>query len=241
MQPHLKNTGSASPSMKPCLKKEHRDLSSSMQPHLKKTEMSDPMSPDHCSICAVVAGFPSSSLAAHIVVAALPEPPPSPAPAIYEAEGKLACWLSQQHTGCSHRDGQSHFAAPAMYEAERKFACWLSQQHIGCPHCYDGMTKATSQPLKYVQMKPSGSLPPHWLLHTSCLITRETLKIMIKRPSGSLPPPWLLHPSCMIIRGGKGSRLKLLEGKASCFNTQLQASCLKKGKEEKAQAQVDPT
>lgn len=49
--------------------------------HLKKTEMSEPMSPDHCSSCADVAGLPSSWLAAHSVVAALPEPPPSPAPA----------------------------------------------------------------------------------------------------------------------------------------------------------------
>jgi hypothetical protein len=38
------------------------------------------MSPDHSSSCSVVAGRPVSSLAAQRVVAALPLPPPSPAP-----------------------------------------------------------------------------------------------------------------------------------------------------------------
>jgi hypothetical protein len=44
--------------------------------------MSLPMSPDHSSSCALVAGRPVSSLAANRVVAALPLPPPRPAPEV---------------------------------------------------------------------------------------------------------------------------------------------------------------
>ena len=49
-------------------------------PREKKTEMSLPISPDHSSSSSADAGRPHSSLAAHSVVAALPEPPPRPAP-----------------------------------------------------------------------------------------------------------------------------------------------------------------
>ena len=49
-------------------------------PWEKNTEMSDPISPDHFSSCALLAGFPPSSLAAHSAAAALPLPPPRPAP-----------------------------------------------------------------------------------------------------------------------------------------------------------------
>ena len=42
--------------------------------------MSLPISPDHSSSSSQLAGRPHSSLAAHSVVAALPEPPPRPAP-----------------------------------------------------------------------------------------------------------------------------------------------------------------
>lgn len=42
--------------------------------------MSDPISPDQASRSSSAAGRPASWLAAHRAVAALPEPPPSPAP-----------------------------------------------------------------------------------------------------------------------------------------------------------------
>ena len=51
-------------------------------PELKKTEISEPISPDQASSSASDAGRPLISLAAHSVVAALPLPPPSPAPAV---------------------------------------------------------------------------------------------------------------------------------------------------------------
>ena len=47
----------------------------------KNTEMSEPMSPAQSSSCALLAGRPAASLAAHSVVAALALPPPRPAPA----------------------------------------------------------------------------------------------------------------------------------------------------------------
>ncbi len=49
-------------------------------PWEKNTEMSDPISPDHSSSSAFVAGWSVSRLAAHSAVAALPLPPPRPAP-----------------------------------------------------------------------------------------------------------------------------------------------------------------
>lgn len=49
-------------------------------PWEKNTEMSDPISPDHSSSSAFVAGRSVSRLAAHSAVAALPLPPPRPAP-----------------------------------------------------------------------------------------------------------------------------------------------------------------
>ena len=50
-------------------------------PLLKKTDMSEPISPAHCKSSASHAGLELSSLAAHKVVAAFPLPPPKPAPA----------------------------------------------------------------------------------------------------------------------------------------------------------------
>mmetsp|Transcript_4976 Transcript_4976/g.18500 ORF Transcript_4976/g.18500 Transcript_4976/m.18500 type:complete len:269 (+) Transcript_4976:219-1025(+) len=49
-------------------------------PKEKKTEMSLPMSPLHSSNSASLAGVPQSWFAAHIAVAAFPDPPPKPAP-----------------------------------------------------------------------------------------------------------------------------------------------------------------
>ena len=49
-------------------------------PRLKKTEISDPISADQSRSSAAVAGRPADSFAAHIAVAALPLPPPKPAP-----------------------------------------------------------------------------------------------------------------------------------------------------------------
>ena len=45
--------------------------------------MSDPISPAHSSSCRLLAGRSQSSFAAQRVVAALPLPPPRPAPAVY--------------------------------------------------------------------------------------------------------------------------------------------------------------
>ena len=46
----------------------------------KNTEISEPMSPLHSRSCSSVAGAPHNTFAAHMAVAAFPEPPPRPAP-----------------------------------------------------------------------------------------------------------------------------------------------------------------
>ena len=60
--------------------------------------MSEPISPDHCSSCALLAGRPASSLAAQRVVAAFALPPPRPPP---EQAGTLViAQISQNRQAC---------------------------------------------------------------------------------------------------------------------------------------------
>lgn len=64
-------------------------------PREKKTEISDPISPLHFSKSSLLAGRPKRSFAAHRLVAALPLPPPKPAPADKQLHADILATLGK--------------------------------------------------------------------------------------------------------------------------------------------------
>lgn len=83
-------------------------------PSEKNTDMSLPMSPDHCSNSALVAGRPVSSLAAYRVVAALPLPPPRPAPV-----GTAQIILHQMHCQQCHIEEHVALRTPGAQRCQQ--------------------------------------------------------------------------------------------------------------------------